>query len=76
MSEIQIQHVELDDSDKDEETDRNLHVPIKVIEEDHVNRHVSLKNPKLAALGSNLIQGRRGSIAPILSARSHGSARS
>ena len=55
MSEIQIQHVELDDSDRDEETNRKLPGPIQVIEEDNVNRHVSLKNPKLAALGSNLI---------------------
>ena len=71
MSEIQIQHTELDDSDRDENDNRKLPGSIEVIEEDMVNRVVSMKKPTLAALGNQLVAGKRNSAAPILSVRSH-----
>ena len=50
MSEIQIQHIELDDSDRDENSNRKLLGPIQVLEDNDVNRVVSLKKPALASL--------------------------
>ena len=45
MSEIQIQHLELDESSNSssEESDRKLQGPIQVTLEDNVNRVVSMK---------------------------------
>ena len=69
MSEIQIQHIELDDSDRYEEYSRKLPGPIEIIEDDNVNRVVSLKKPTLAELGAKLVIGRRGTHGPNLSVR-------
>ena len=69
MSEIQIQHVELNDSESSQEDSIRKHQgPIEVIEDETVNRLISLKKPAIAALvGGRRGSGRRGSHGPSLS---------